>query len=83
MKAHVGPLGKLDHLPSKKTCFQQKNGRVQTGLRGGPILSLLTISTLDLIIGKTVAVTQVEMKSFFSLLSTEVLSWSWATLAKK
>ena len=28
------PPGKLDRLPSKKTCFQQKNGRFQTGFRG-------------------------------------------------
>ena len=48
MKAHTSPLGKLDHLPSKKICFQWKNGRVQTGFKGGPILRLplllLTIS---------------------------------------
>ena len=40
LKALIGPLGKLDRLPSKKTCFQQQNGTVQTGFRGGPILSL-------------------------------------------
>ena len=52
MKAHIGSLGKLDRLPSKKTCFQQENGRVQTSFRGGPILSLpllfLTISTPEI-----------------------------------
>ena len=50
MKAHIGPLGTLERLPSKKTFFERKNGRVQTGFMGGPILSLplllLTISTL-------------------------------------
>ena len=31
MMAHIGPLGKLDRLPSKKTSLQQENGRVETG----------------------------------------------------
>ena len=40
MKARIGPLGKLDCLLSKKTCFLLNNGGVQTGFRGGLILSL-------------------------------------------
>ena len=32
------PLGKLDHLHSKKK-FSAENGRVQTVFRGGPILT--------------------------------------------
>ena len=54
MKAQISPFGKLDRLPSKKTCFQRKNGTVLTGFKGGLILSLplllLTISTHELII---------------------------------
>ena len=53
MKAQISPFGKLDRLPSKKTCFQWKNGTVLTGFKGGLILSLplllLTISTHELI----------------------------------
>jgi len=35
-----GPIAKLDCLFSNKSSFQLRHGRVLTGLRGGPILSL-------------------------------------------
>ena len=34
MKAHIGPLGKLDCLWSNKNCFQLKNDRFLTGFWG-------------------------------------------------
>ena len=38
MKHSIGPLGKLDCLPSKKLCLQLKSNRVLTCFRGGLIL---------------------------------------------
>ena len=39
MKARIAPLGKFNCSYWNKPCFQPKNGRVQTGFRGGLDLS--------------------------------------------
>ena len=73
MKAQISPFGKLDRLPSKKTCFQWKNGTVLTGFKGGLILSLplllLTISTHELIMKLGLLV-----RGFFNLFNRPIVN---------